>query len=116
MSGDYSRMRYTPRSGYIGVFEQQGRVRLDADGNELVESLDRRRRAEAIDTIGHGVVPLTTQDGFKITSPAPGHFMIGAGRAYVDGILVDCWGENASLAYQADLGELRSPNPLAYTS
>ena len=74
MSGDYSRMRYAARSGYIGVFEQQGRVRLDADGNELVESLDRRRRAEAIDTIGHGVVPMTTQDAFVITSPSPGQW------------------------------------------
>jgi hypothetical protein len=113
MSGDYTRMRYSARSGYIGVLEQQGRVRLDADGNELVESLDRRRRAECIDTIGHGVVPVTTNDAFLIKQVG-GKYTIGAGRAYVDGILVDCWGDDASQAFQADLGEMRSPNPLAF--
>jgi hypothetical protein len=114
MSGDYTRARYSAQSGYIGVLEQQGRVRLEADGNELVESIDRRRRAESIDTIGHGVVPLTTKDGFLIQQPTAGQWTIGAGRAYVDGILVDCWGDGASAAFQPDLGELRSPNPLAF--
>lgn len=114
MSGDYTRVRYSAQSGYIGVLEQQGRVRLDADGNEQVESMDRRRRAESIDTIGHGVVPLTTKDGFLIQQPTAGQWTIGAGRAYVDGILVDCWGDGGSQAFQPDLGELRSPNPLPF--
>jgi uncharacterized protein DUF6519/parallel beta helix pectate lyase-like protein len=174
MSGDYTRVRYAPQSGYIGVLEQQGRVRLDADGNEQVESIDRRRRAESIDTIGHGVVPSITPNAFLIQTAASlsswaagtayslgaqildtngtvqrvttagtsgsaqpawnttpggttpdntvtwtnegviGKFTIGPGRAYVDGILVDCWGDDASQQFQPDLGELRSPNPLAF--
>jgi hypothetical protein len=115
MPGDYSRVRFAAQSGYIGVLEQQGRVRLDADGNELVESLDRRRRAESIDTIGHGVVPLTTAEGFHVQEPVAGQWTIGSGRAYVDGILVDCWGSPKTQDFQADLGELRSPNPLPFT-
>lgn len=113
MSGDYSRVRYTPHNGYIGILEQQGRIRLDADGNEQFESIDRRRRAEAIDTIGHGVVPNTTHDAFQITQVA-GKLRIGPGRIYVDGILADCWGDESTQVFQADLGEMRGTKPVAY--
>jgi hypothetical protein len=113
MSGDYTRVRFSARPGYIGMLEQQGRVRLDADGNEQVESIDRRRRAESIDTIGNGVVPSTTPHAFEIGKDASGGLTIGPGRAYVDGILVDCWGAD-SQEFQPDLGELRGKNPLPY--
>jgi len=118
MPGDYSRTRYTPRSGYIASLEQQGRVRLDADGNEFAEAVDRRRRAETIDTIGHGTVPLPTptQNAFQIQF-AGGQYTIGQGRAYVDGILVDCWGdESQGDNFEADLGESLGSQPLAYTN
>jgi hypothetical protein len=122
MSGDYTRMRYTPRSGYIGVLEQQGRVRLDADGNELVEAIDRRRRAECIDTIGFAVFPTDpnpangqpTINGFLITTGA-GKYFIGQGRGYVDGIQVDCWGADPQ-QFQPNLGESVGTNPLPYDS
>ena len=116
MPGDYSRTRYTPRKGYISILEQQGRVRLDADGNEFAEAINRRRRAETIDTIGNGVVPTTTKNAFQILSPAPNQYTIGPGRAYVDGILVDCWGDDASDVFTPDLGELLGTNPLAYNN
>jgi Family of unknown function (DUF6519)/Periplasmic copper-binding protein (NosD) len=117
MGGDYTRMRYSPQTGYIGVFEQQGRVRLDADGNELVEAIDRRRRAECIDTIGFAVFPtdpindLPTINGFLIAGNGP--FTIGQGRGYVDGIQVDCWG-SGNQKLQPNLGELYGANPLPF--
>jgi hypothetical protein len=119
MSGDYTRIRYSPRSGYIGVLEQQGRVRLDADGNELVDAIDRRHRAECIDTIGFAVFPtdpvngMPTINGFLITGTGP--YFIGQGRGYVDGIQVDCWGD-IPLQFQPNLGELVGQNPLPYDS
>ena len=52
MSGDYSRVRFDPRIDLSGVLMQQGRVQLDSDWNEWVAVLDRRLRAESVDTFG----------------------------------------------------------------
>ena len=52
MAGDYTRSDVHIRAGdHSGVLMQQGRVTLDADFNELVELLDRRLRAEVVDTL-----------------------------------------------------------------
>lgn len=92
MGGDYARFTFDASKGYSGVHEQQGRVTLDADFNEFEEILDRRGRAQMYDTVGPAVVPATTRSGFKIEL-AGEQITINPGRAYVDGITVECFGD-----------------------
>lgn len=86
MSGDYSRVRFDPLADYSGVQMQQGRVQLDSDWNEWAAILDRRRRAESVDTFGiHpkpgisgvAVVSPQTPDAFKIEVAAVGNGLSG---------------------------------------
>jgi nitrous oxidase accessory protein NosD len=112
MSGDYSRQRFDPKNDFSGVLMQQGRVQLDADWNELVEILDRRRRAKTTDIIGRCVVPKETPDGFKIEASG-GTFTIGRGRIYVDGLLAENHGAGAP-EFDRVLGELRGKDPVLY--
>jgi Family of unknown function (DUF6519) len=86
--GDHSRYTFRPENDFTGVFEQQGRVRLDANLNELVDLLDRRLRTTAFDTFSGAVTPKTTPNGFEIKASGS-ELTIGAGRSYVDGIQVD---------------------------
>jgi hypothetical protein len=112
MSGDYSRQRFDPKNDFSGVFMQQGRVQLDADWNELVEILERRRRAETTDTIGRCVVPKETPDGFLIQITG-GAVTIGRGRIYVDGLLAENEGQ-APLEFDPVLAEERGTLPMPY--
>src|SRR5260370_23745578 len=91
MAGDSTRFTVKPGKGFSGVLEQQGRVSLDSDFNEFEEILDRRSRAEMYDAVGQAVVPITTKDGFKVQVNGAGKLTIGIGRAYGDGILVECF-------------------------
>ena len=97
MASDFSRQRFDPGKDFCAVLMQQGRVHLDAEWNELVELLDRRLRAQTIDTIGRAVVPRETADAFKIDSDFRGSVTIGAGRMYVDGLLAENHGVNPDL-------------------
>jgi hypothetical protein len=101
MSVDCSRFTFHPWKDYFGVVMQQGRVQLDADWNEWVAELARRLQAGAMDTLGpaaagRAVVPSTTPTGFQITAQAGG-IMIGVGRVYVDGLLVENHGGPANV-------------------
>lgn len=117
MPGDYSRRTFDPKRDVVGVFEQQGRVRLDANINELVDALDRRLRATSLDTLGPAVVPKETPDGFLI-GIAGGGLTIGPGRAYVDGIQVDNHGRaRAGLVdahFEARLEEVRGTGVIPF--
>jgi hypothetical protein len=117
MSGDYSRQRFGPLKDYSEVLMQQGRVQLDADWNELVDLVDRRIRAETVDTIGLATVPKQTPDGFKIEITGDGP-AIGPGRIYVDGLLAENHGKPRAATPQFDfdtvLAEVRSGDPLPY--
>jgi hypothetical protein len=118
MSGDYTRLSFDPRKLFSGVHQQQGRVSLDADFNEFEEMLDRRARSQMLDTVGPGVVPVTTKDGFKI-DVENGNVTIGVGRAYVDGIQVECFGDKAPPSAQPfddALGNLVGAAPLGFES
>lgn len=121
MSGDYSRVRFDPRIDLSGVLMQQGRVQLDSDWNEWVAVLDRRLRAESVDTFGvHptpgiagvAVVSPQTPDAFKILA-AGGDITIGRGRMYVDGLMAENHGGGAP-EFDAVLAELCGQTALAY--
>jgi hypothetical protein len=116
MSGDYTRVTFDPAKGFSGVHKQQGRVSLDADFNEFEEILDRRDRSTAYDTFGGSVVPSTTPDAFKIGVDANNDLTIGTGRAYVDGIQVENFGDlstPASADFDPAIGNLFDTLPLA---
>jgi len=96
MSFDQSRSiasPWRPWRDFLGVVMQQGRVQLDSDWNELLAELSRRIQAGTLDILGVSGVPSTTPFGFKINASfAAGnvpHVTIGAGRIYVDGLLVE---------------------------
>ena len=94
MPGDYSRFTDDPKKRFSQVLMQQGRVLLDSDWNELVEIITRRDRLHIFDIMGRAAVPrvfAANSTAFAITSAgAPANDLkIGAGRAYVDGIMVE---------------------------
>src|SRR5437870_752537 len=93
MSGDYSRLTDRTRKRFSALRMQQGRVHLDSDWNELVAEVTRRARLQSLDTFGDAAVPIVTKDGFKLTYVAgpPVDVTIGAGRAYVNGILAEAF-------------------------
>jgi hypothetical protein len=88
MGLDISRNIFDPLNDYFGVVMEQGRPQLDSDWNEWVQELNRRIQAGTLDIVGRAVVPATTPNAFAITANA-GQISIGAGRMYVDGILVE---------------------------
>jgi nitrous oxidase accessory protein NosD len=121
MSGDYSRVRFDPSLDIGHVLMQQGRVQLDSDWNEWAAALDRRFRAESIDTFGVqpkpgitgvAVVSPQTPDAFKIEA-AGGTITIGLGRMYVDGLLAENHG-GGTPEFDPVLAELRGQAGLAY--
>lgn len=89
MGGDTSRVTFDPREDFSGVFLQQGRAVLDADWNEMVRIFERRIRTETVDTIGRGVVPSETPEGFEIRFADDGALEYGRGRFYCDGYLCE---------------------------
>lgn len=112
MPGDYTRFTFDPFADHLGVLMQQGRVTLDADFNELVELLDRQLRVRTLDTIGRGVVPRETLDGFRIQLAA-GNITIGRGRAYVHGLLAENHG-SGEREWDPILAEERGTEPTPY--
>ncbi|HBB87615.1 MAG TPA: hypothetical protein DC047_08385 [Blastocatellia bacterium] len=87
-------MTFDPAKHYSTVFQQQGRVQMDADSNEGQDILRYFSRRLAADLIGpHG----GTRDGFRIDPAARDQnnnevlrdFDIAPGHYYVDGILCE---------------------------
>lgn len=109
MSFDSSRFTFDPWNDYLGVVMQQGRVQLDADWNEWLAQFARRIQAGSMDTMGRAVVPATTPNGFKINAFVDGggsqHMTIGAGRMYVDGLMVENHGPASSALWDSALAE-----------
>lgn len=89
MQGDFSRFSHDPSRYYAGVLMQQGRVTLDADHNEQFDLEDHRWRVQTIDSIGQACAPERAA-GFSLTfTPDGADLIIGEGRIYVDGLLVE---------------------------
>ncbi|MBX3117493.1 MAG: hypothetical protein KF784_00390 [Fimbriimonadaceae bacterium] len=87
MKGDFTRISFDREKQFSSVRMQQGRVQLDADWNESEDIWLYRTRTEAEDTLGGAAMPIDAP-GYGITFSG-GQFRIAAGRAYVDGILVE---------------------------
>ncbi len=87
MKGDFTRDTFDPANFFSQVFMQQGRVMLDADFNEQGSMLLHYLRTLARDLIGPYAAP-RDEVGFKLSANAT-DISIGAGRYYVDGILVE---------------------------
>lgn len=120
MSFDNSRYTFNPWNDFLGVVMQQGRVQLDSDWNEWLAELSRRIQAGTMDTMGRAVVPSTTPNAFKINAVSDStgqHITIGAGRMYVDGLMVENHGAVASAQWDSALAEMSgapaAPPPVA---
>lgn len=94
MNTDFSRQRFDAWNDFSGVLQQQGRVLLDAEWNELLEILDRRLRAETLDLVGPEAYPSQTPNAFMLQA-TNGQLLIGPGRMYVDGLIAENHGTAA---------------------
>ncbi|MFJ3880196.1 DUF6519 domain-containing protein [Streptomyces sp. NPDC090077] len=91
MSVDISRVSFDPLKHYSRIVHQQGRVTLDADANEQTAVLLHYLRTVVADVLGPAAAPLGAP-GFTVTRIARDpdrDLAIGAGRLYVDGVLVE---------------------------
>jgi Family of unknown function (DUF6519) len=97
MSGDYTRLTFRPERAYSSVRLQQGRVQVDADWNEVADIGLHLDRTTTRDTVGRTGVP-EEAPGFALSPADPDgegggaaltDMLIGFGRAYVDGMLVE---------------------------
>ncbi|MFD4032539.1 DUF6519 domain-containing protein [Streptomyces sp. NPDC058637] len=92
MHADLSRDTFRPDRHYAAVLAQQGRVQLDADANEQAAIQLHRARTTTADLIGRHGGPLGAtgfEVGFLGGSRELDDLSLGAGRYYVDGILLD---------------------------
>lgn len=110
MKGDFTRLRFDPTQQRRRVYEQQGRVALDADANERTDIAEHLRARGIADVLGPAGGPLTGA-GFAITA-AGADLAISAGRYWVDGMLVEN-PANASLQAQPHAPATASPVVLA---
>lgn len=91
MKADLTRNTFQQFRHFARVLIQQGRVQVDADGNEQTAILLHYLRALAADLIGPQGGP-TGNWGFGISVPPAGvqdDFIIGLGHYYVDGLLCE---------------------------
>jgi hypothetical protein len=93
VKADLTRDTFSPLRHFARVLGQQGRVQLDADGNEQTAILLHYLQALAADLIGPHGGPVDNE-GFTITALPTStagaiDFRIGAGRYYVSGILCE---------------------------
>src|SRR5271157_4459971 len=108
--GDFSRLTFAEKNHYRRVLMQQGRVQIDADGNEQIAIGDHIAATTSTDVIGQSGYPVTTPP----TGTATGAFALGLnaggtdvtiepGRMYVDGLLVENDTPDATLLTQPDM-------------
>jgi hypothetical protein len=89
---DITRDTFKRNRHFSRVLMQQGRVQLDADWNEQSDLLLHYMRTVTADILGPHAGP--QGDSFKITprpdtSNVPFEFLVGEGRYYVDGLLIE---------------------------
>lgn len=106
MKGDFSWFDHRPEANYTGVLEQQGRVRLDRDGNAAEEIARGLRNMLGRDAFGPGrvAVPSEAPGSFEVTAAAVTangvKVAIQPGRAWVDGLaLIETEGGSLPATY-----------------
>lgn len=99
MPGDYSKLTFDPLKDHALLRQQQGRVHLDADANELAAILERRLRVGMRDTVGAAAYPVAEASSFEIQVAGAG-LTIGSGRMYVDGLLAENHGGDGQAAHR----------------
>ena len=87
MKGDFTRFRFDPAQHYRRVYDQQGRVEVDADGNEAEDIAEHLRSLGIRDVVGASGGPLNGA-GFALTA-AGADLTIAPGRYWVAGELVE---------------------------
>ena len=110
MKGDFSRVTFTEKNHYRRVLMQQGRVEIDADGNEQIAIGDHIAATTTTDVVGQSGYPVTAPPtgaavgGFALGLNAAGtDLTIAPGRMYVDGLLVENDTPGATLLSQPDM-------------
>ena len=90
MGGDYSRSRFDPRKHYAAVLMQQGRVLLDSDWNEGEAIRAHVWRTFVRDVLGPSAFPGATDGAGAFAVNTDGRRVtIGAGHAWIDGLLCE---------------------------
>src|ERR1700760_2194605 len=87
MRGDFSRIRFNPAKHYSAVLEQQGRGAVEGGSNKRSAIDARLRDTTNVDVIGPYGGP-ANDAGFEI-DVVGAEIRIGAGRYYVEGLLVE---------------------------
>jgi Family of unknown function (DUF6519) len=82
MGSDRARLSTDPGRGYRTVVQQQGRVGLEADGNEATRLAETQLRENVIDIVGPSGTP---DDGYRISPVAGGGFQVEPGTYYLGG-------------------------------
>ncbi len=95
MKGDFSRDSFDPRRAYAQVLHQQGRMVIDADLNEQATMHRHLLQMMARNIIGPHGGP-SSQPGFEIMLAENGRILIGPGRYYVAGVMI----ENQRIAHR----------------
>ena len=120
MKGDFSRIRFNPENQYTAVLKQQGRVDLDSDANEqsfIDGYIDGITNSDVIGQYGGPA----GNAGFAI-SIVDNSILIGAGRYYVNGLLVEnptavvydnqTWLSNPAYSGEALIAAVNSDNSM----
>jgi hypothetical protein len=93
MYGDFTRLTFNPANHYSAVLQQQGRVVVDADHNEMSAIVLHYLRTLAQDLLGPYAGPDTEAAGFVVAPMWDNNkltdFSISPGRYYVSGILIE---------------------------
>jgi Family of unknown function (DUF6519) len=82
MGSDIARVSFDPTRQYRSVVLQQGRVTLEADGNEARRIASEALRLETIDLVGPAGTP---DDGYKVGLDASGNAAVLPGTMYLGG-------------------------------
>jgi hypothetical protein len=101
MKGDFTRDTFRISQHFSRVLRQQGRVTLDADPNEQTSILLHYLRTLAQDLIGAHGAP-ARDGGFILSADSDGGILIGTGRYYVNGVLVENDVEGTTYLSQPD--------------
>ncbi len=104
MHVDISRPTFDPTKHFAALLHQQGRLPLDADLNEQALILLHQLRTMMADLVGPAAMP-NDHAGFQITAAKKNGKLgltISAGRAYVDGILVENEADGLDYTAQPD--------------